>query len=116
MHFRECETTHQWYRSHKKLLSVTDTLIDLNPTKDSTFRVILVTFRFGERAHPVLQRERHVCIILVECLALWGERERTPPVILSQRGVCVYSACDKITVVVLEEVSYCNVVAVHRQQ
>ena len=40
--------------------------------------------------------------ILVECLALWGERER-PRLSYSVNVVAVYSACDKITVVVLEE-------------
>ena len=37
--------------------------------------------------------------ILVECLPLWGKHERTPPL----NVVAVHSACDKITVVVLEE-------------
>ena len=40
--------------------------------------------------------------ILVECLALWGECEQTPPV----NVVAVYSTCDKITVVVLKHVLF----------
>ena len=42
----------------------------------------------------------HDIYVLVECLALWGEHERTQH---SVNVVAVYSACDKITVVVLEE-------------